>query len=120
MEDIRAALIAEKAHLKKGSPSHLKIGHVSIMLTGSEAYAFLSPSSQADELICRGVAARFLLVELTKDATKEGNLAPVLSVCEAGAAQLQEQAAQLPADQAERVLETSRLLTKTLKGVIKK
>ena len=123
MEEIRAALIAEKAHLKKGSPSHLKLGHVSIMLTGSESQAFMSPSSQADELICRGVAARFLLLELTKDTAKEGgsiNLGAVLSVCEAGATQLQEQAAQLPAEQAERVLETARLLTKTLKGLSQK
>jgi hypothetical protein len=123
MEEIRAALIAEKAHLKKGAPSHLKLGHVSIMLTGSESQAFLSPSSQADELICRGVAARFLLLELTKDMSREGgatNLGPVLNVCEAGAAQLQEQAAQLPSEQAERVLETARLLTKTLKGLSRK
>ena len=123
MEEIRAALIAEKAHLKKGSPSHLKLGHVSIMLTGSESQAFMSPSSQADELICRGVAARFLLLELTKDWGKEGGsatLGAILSVCEAGAAQLQEQAAQLPSEQAERVLETATLLTKTLKGLNKK
>ncbi len=123
MEEIRSALIAEKAHLKKGSPSHLKLGQVSIMLTGSEAHAFMSPSSQADELICRGVAARFLVLELTKDAAKQSlgaSVSPVLSVCEAGVAQLQEQAAQLPADQAERVLETATLLTKTLKGLSKK
>lgn len=122
MEEIRAALIAEKAHLKKGSPSHLKLGHVSIMLTGSESQAFMSPSSQADELICRGVAARFLLLELTKDISKEGGAAkvgPVVSVCEAGAAQLQEQATQLPPEQAERVLETARLLSKSLKGLPK-
>ncbi len=119
MDEIRGALIAEKAHLKKGSPSHLKLGHVSIMLTGSETQAFMSPSSQADELICRGVAARFLLLELTKDQSSEAgavNLQPVLSVCEAGAAQLQEQATQLSAPQSERVLETATLLTKTLKS----
>ena len=119
MEEIRGALIAEKAQLKKDSPSHLKLGQVSIMLTGSETHAFMSPSSQADELICRGVAARFLVLELTKELKEGGgaNLSPVLSVCEAGAAQLQEQSAQLPADQAERVMETARLLTKTLKGI---
>jgi len=117
MEDLRAALIAEKAQLKKDSPSHLKLGQVSIMLTGSETHAFMSPSSQADELICRGVAARFLVLELTRDLKEDrsANLDPVLSVCEAGAAQLQEQSAQLPADQAERVMETARLLIKTLK-----
>jgi len=119
MEEIRGALIAEKAQLKKDSPSHLKLGQVSIMLTGSETHAFMSPSSQADELVCRGVAARFLLLELTRDLKGGGspNLGPVLSVCQAGAVQLQEQSAQLPQQQADRVMETAKLLIKTLKSL---
>ncbi len=123
MEEIRAALVETKVNVKKEAPSHLKLNHVSIALTASETQAFLSPSSQADELICRGVAARFLLLQTTKDLDRESNKAlveTILSVCEAGASQLHEQAAHLPPDQAERVLETAHLLSKTLKGFAKK
>ena len=119
MEEIRDALVTTKVNVRKEAPSHLKLGGVSIMLTASEAQAFLSPSSQADELICRGAAARFLLLATTKEVDKETSAAAIstiLSVCEAGAAQLQEQAAHLPQEQADRVLETARLLTKSLKG----
>jgi hypothetical protein len=123
MEEIRGALVAAKVNVKKEAPSHLKLNHGSIVLTASETQAFLSPSSQADELICRGVAARFLLLEATKDVDKQSSAATVetiLAVCEAGASQLHEQAAHLPPEQAERVLESARLLSKTLKGFAKK
>lgn len=117
MEEIRAALLEDKAHIKKDAPKNLKLGNSSIMLTASETDAFVSPSSPADELICRGVAARFLLLESTKQLAKgEGtaNVAMLFRVCDTGAKQLQEQSAQLQPDQAERVLETARLLTKVL------
>jgi hypothetical protein len=119
MEQIRETLAAEKINVRKETPSHLKLNHVSIVLTASETQSFLSPCSQADELICRGVAARFLLLEATRDFdkdTSETAVGAILAVCEAGASQLQEQAAHLPTEQAERVMETARLLTKTLKG----
>jgi hypothetical protein len=123
MEHIRQALVGEKVSVRKEAPTHLKLGQVSIMLTASETLAFLNPSSQADELICRGAAARFLLLEVSREIEKDANtdsIAMVLTVCEGGASQLQEQAAHLPPAEAERVLETSRLLVKSLKGFSRK
>jgi hypothetical protein len=122
-ESNRHALVEAKVNVRKEAPSHLRLDNVSIMLTASETQAFLSPGSQADELICRGIAARFLLLGTTKDIDKETSAASidtVVSVCEAGAGQVQEQAAHLPQEQAERVMETTRLLTKALKGFSRK